>query len=1089
MKQITIIIIWASLIVTNAYTQSGNGHNYIITRTPTEQIGKEKVHTLSSENSRIEVQYYDAFGRPEMTVSQQVTPTRSDLVSITEFDAAGREFRQWLPIPASGNPGAFRNPDEFKRGSSGYYQDAFAYSETGYEPSTLNRPIQNIGPGEEWHTKNKSVKTEYLTNTQTGELAVKRFLVDPATDILQGGELYPSGRLQVVRTEDEDGHVRYEFTDFEGQTVLSRVIGTEGNLDTYSIYDDYGNLKTVLPPLAADDKTSIGKKISEIPYAYYYRYDDCHRIIEKKIPDCEPVYYVYDKAGKLIYTQDGEQRKTNQWSFNAYDAVGRTILSGKTVLPATHEFLIRYCSTLIFTGKYIGNEGENLFGYRLSLFPGNNKTVLQANYYDTYDYQNLPQFSNKRFDFTSTPEVSNYREDCREMLTGKFTASIDEPGKGEYSAYYYDVLGQQIQEYHTYTMNNIFNYIRTTTSYNFSKQPVKKYTQTDIYPFLSETYRYIYDHAGRLTDTYHQYENRSEALLSRNEYDENGRLALKTHYNNTDTIGYKYNIRGWTSEISSKMFKQKLYYTEKTEGKNDGYYNGNITGMEINQNGHEYTQSYSYDNSDRLKMVRNIYTPSTIITTFAETFSYDKMGNITQLVRCNANKKHTLLKMSYKGNQIQSITNSGVDVPSDDEPGLLYPDEVASEKEYFYDANGNMCANLDYGIMTIRYNLLNLPDTVQMKNGNQIMNYYLADGRKYKTVSKTFYTPLVIPLDSIANSNDPHNITTEEQYRHFYFLDGKLERVNTPEGYISYTPVGIDNRHERDYFFFTHDHLGNVRVAQNYNYWVRNQSTEYYTSGNLYGRSANPELQPYKFGGKELITMHGIDWYDFNARMYSPVLMRFMSIDPMAEKYYGISPYAYCANNPIRNIDLRGDSITVLNLGSGTNQHMGMLIQNNTGKWQYYSVNGDNVNSSGSHTGGREFNDIAVGKFDSPQQFMDSQYNIKGDKNDKEGSNKYGYTEGYTLPTTPEQDKVIAETFKYISANEEYGIISNNCATAVQKSLGAVGIDTEQKLRIPANKSLGESGYTIRLKPFVPSIAFKIIIRNNPQGIYITKTK
>ncbi|WP_239058223.1 hypothetical protein [Bacteroides sp. 214] len=36
-----------------------------------------------------------------------------------------------------------------------------------------------------------------------------------------------------------------------------------------------------------------------------------------------------------------------------------------------------------------------------------------------------------------------------------------------------------------------------------------------------------------------------------------------------------------------------------------------------------------------------------------------------------------------------------------------------------------------------------------------------------------------------------------------------------------------------------------------------------------------------------------------------------MSIDPLCEKYYWISPYAYCANNPIRFIDLRGDSISV----------------------------------------------------------------------------------------------------------------------------------------------------------------------------------
>lgn len=39
---------------------------------------------------------------------------------------------------------------------------------------------------------------------------------------------------------------------------------------------------------------------------------------------------------------------------------------------------------------------------------------------------------------------------------------------------------------------------------------------------------------------------------------------------------------------------------------------------------------------------------------------------------------------------------------------------------------------------------------------------------------------------------------------------------------------------------------------------------------------------------------------------------KFLTMDPLAEKYYSISPYAYCANNPVNAIDLRGDSITYI---------------------------------------------------------------------------------------------------------------------------------------------------------------------------------
>ncbi|MFT4073830.1 MAG: hypothetical protein QM654_18140 [Dysgonamonadaceae bacterium] len=50
--------------------------------------------------------------------------------------------------------------------------------------------------------------------------------------------------------------------------------------------------------------------------------------------------------------------------------------------------------------------------------------------------------------------------------------------------------------------------------------------------------------------------------------------------------------------------------------------------------------------------------------------------------------------------------------------------------------------------------------------------------------------------------------------------------------------------------------------------------------------------------------MHGLNLYDFSARMKSD--WGFTTVDPLAEKYYDWSPYAYCNNNPLRFIDPTG---------------------------------------------------------------------------------------------------------------------------------------------------------------------------------------
>ncbi len=82
--------------------------------------------------------------------------------------------------------------------------------------------------------------------------------------------------------------------------------------------------------------------------------------------------------------------------------------------------------------------------------------------------------------------------------------------------------------------------------------------------------------------------------------------------------------------------------------------------------------------------------------------------------------------------------------------------------------------------------------------------------------------------------------------------------------------------------------------------------THYHTYGGTLTQSTNQGVQKYKFIGKELDTMHGLNMYDFGARQLDPTSGLFTSMDPLCEKYYNISPYSYCAGNPIRYVDPTG---------------------------------------------------------------------------------------------------------------------------------------------------------------------------------------
>ncbi len=138
--------------------------------------------------------------------------------------------------------------------------------------------------------------------------------------------------------------------------------------------------------------------------------------------------------------------------------------------------------------------------------------------------------------------------------------------------------------------------------------------------------------------------------------------------------------------------------------------------------------------------------------------------------------------------------------------------------------------------------------------------------------------------------------------------DGEAVKNSQPStylfdgGYASFDSNGaVDGWH-----YYIQDYMGNNRLVVNKNGTVE-QVTHYYPYGGVIGDiSTNESLQKYKFESKELDRTFGLDNYDIHARQYFAMAPMWDRIDPLAEKYYGMSPYTYCGGDPVNRGDYNG---------------------------------------------------------------------------------------------------------------------------------------------------------------------------------------
>ena len=854
-KQVIFLLLVLLTHAAGSFAQSSN-KNYVQTKTFLDDAGSTFLHHID---------YYDELGVVEETVDVGLNPTHTPIVTKTDYNAQLKPFYLWAPVPSTGLD--YIANVYYK--SRNTYNSNMAFATNEYDD--FQELASSWKPGEAWETHPVTVTRHVVPADE-----VRKYSVDADGNLVVNDDsYYPYGLLMSATTTDEDGRSMTVFTDFHGNTVLER---RGENNDTYYVYDQYGRLGYVLPPMCqgAGNTSTLSK------YWYRYKYDDRGRCIEKQLPGCEPVRYWYDNASRLESEQDGYLREKSQQRHYFYDATGRL------TLQTIHSVNISH-----------GNATE-----------ANAAAVEVRNYYDDYSCRQelAPLFS------IWADSIYAIGPESPMVARGRLTATVSRTsdGKKYFEMYRYDAEGRMSYKLSAYGDK----WLKAVhTSYNFAGDAVSVlesvYTHQNPSKVLlaRRTTGTTYHPGTRLpasTTVTHTDKNGNTGtqVISHPTYDVFGNITANDRPGTAADMAYTYDrLHGWVSGISSPSgFSEELLRETAT----DAQFSGNIGSMEWRNisDGEQHRYDYTYDGLGRLTNAQYSSSVNGADGRYDEQVAYNPNGSITSLLRGGMKNDGTFgdiddLTVSYDGNRLVKVTDAAEALNYNG--ALDFNDGADADCEYEYDSNGALTRDGNRGINSITYDYGHHPYYIDMNltsRPKNITNVYTTDGRKLSSRHVT----------SFPKASGYTKKTTTDLY-----VDGLILRNGKPllwqfdGGYVSLN----DNGAPTGWNYYITDHLGSTRMVVDSNDSIR-EVINYYPFGSemqmqVPAQMAETSRHPFRFTGKELDSQNGLNCYDFGARWYDVAgVPMWTSVDPLAEKYYHISPYAYCMNNPIKFIDPDG---------------------------------------------------------------------------------------------------------------------------------------------------------------------------------------
>ncbi|SDG66606.1 YD repeat-containing protein, partial [Epilithonimonas hungarica] len=644
------------------------------------------------------------------------------------------------------------------------------------------------------------------------------------------------------------------------QTLMTRQdLGTE-KLDTYYVYNQYGQLVMIVPPKASAQ--TLTQDVKE-QLCYTYRYDARGRLIEKRLPGKGREEMVYDRADRLILYRDANMRGQNRWLITKYDLFGRVLYTGFLSGGDRGGW-----QTIIMDGLVIEQpDGTGFARNGMQVLYSNGwfhelDTVLSVNYYDTY-----PVGTPAKPALIAEAALSSdilAAQSTKTMPTASYVKNIYDD-KWTRTWYWYDQRGRSTGAQES---NHLGGTTVTHTEQDWAGITQKVETEhqrTANATKIKVRERFVYNERNYLEKHYHQVDANPEELLASYTYNELGQVTNKQVGNNLQGIDYAYNVRGWLTNINdvtamgSKLFAYKVNYAQRdgletpnldlSAYKVQPRYNGNIAETVWQAvytvgdvlPGTPQRQGYVYDGANRLKAGFYQLPESPASKANSEIIEeYDPNGNIVRLKRTGSRQKGQVkmidnLTYDLQGNRITSVTDAANNLNGYGGGGGAM----------VYDANGNMTAMPDKGITNISYNFLNLPEEIAQTNVSTF--YYRADGvklRKRLMVNNeagsnpiitdyldgfVYTTPMAEALQRSLELEDAATMDIRHARQEETFTEatdrGEAAQPGDPGSSgmeLSYFPTaeGYYDYQNNRYIYQYKDHLGNVRLS-----YARNPDT------------------------------------------------------------------------------------------------------------------------------------------------------------------------------------------------------------------------------------------------------------------------